>query len=96
MALVTIGPLRFTINYLPLMVTQSQSANCESRLAKINCVTSGPKAGIPTGGGPQMEVKWTKISMKQDFEGNVVVIYENDEMILEVTEGSMLVGGIPQ
>jgi len=43
-----------------------------------------------------MEVKWTKISMKQDFEGNVVVIYENDEMILEVTEGSMLVGGIPE
>ena len=28
-----------------------------------------------------MEVKWTKISMKQDFEGNVVVTYENDEMI---------------
>ena len=45
------------------------------------------------GGGPQMEVKWTKISMKQDFEGNVVVTYENDEMILEITEGTMLVGG---
>ena len=43
--------------------------------------------------GPQMEVKWTKISMKQDFEGNVVVTYENDEMILEITEGTMLVGG---
>ncbi|MDA8837872.1 hypothetical protein N9N26_01250 [Candidatus Poseidoniales archaeon] len=40
-----------------------------------------------------MEVKWTKISMKQDFEGNVVVTYENDEMILEITEGTMLVGG---
>lgn len=66
-----------------------------NRLAKL-IATSGPNARIPTGCGPQMEVKWTKISMKQDFEGNVVVIYENDEMILEVTEGTMLVGGIPE
>jgi hypothetical protein len=43
-----------------------------------------------------MEVRWTNISMKKDFEGNIVVTYENEEMILEVTEGTMLIGGLPE
>ncbi len=43
-----------------------------------------------------MEVRWTNISMKIDFEGNVVKTYENEEMILEVTEGTMLIGGLPE
>jgi hypothetical protein len=34
--------------------------------------------------------------MKIDFEGNVVKTYENEEMILEVTEGTMLIGGLPE
>jgi len=34
--------------------------------------------------------------MKKDFEGNIVVTYENEEMILEVTEGTMLIGGLPE
>ena len=74
------------------MVQSNLFANCEPESLTPNWTQNR----IPNDGGPQMEVRWTNISMKQDFEGNIVVTYENEEMILEVTEGTMLIGGLPE
>ena len=37
----------------------------------------------------QMQTNWNNITIKQNEDGQIVAVYENDEVILEVTEGTM-------
>lgn len=36
-----------------------------------------------------MQTNWNNITIKQNEDGQIVAVYENDKVILEVTEGTM-------